>query len=106
MHDDDLDKLLSFASTPKISAGFEQRLIAKIAPANNVPNTAIAFPKRKTASPWLIGLPLAASLVLGVWLGASNTSLNPANIMVSQTTDDTTSNGFDDVVALIEGNLS
>ena len=102
MEDHDLDKVLSAASAPKPAAGFEQRLLAKIAPANNV----IAFPKRKTASPWLIGLPLAASLVLGVWLGASNTSLNPTNIMVSQTTEDTTSNGFDDVVALIEDNLS
>ena len=102
MNDHDLDKILSAASTPKPMLGFEQRLLAKIAPINNV----ITFPKRKTASPWLIGLPLAASLMLGVWLGASNTSLNPANIMVSQTTEDTTSNGFDDVVALIEGNLS
>lgn len=102
MHNNDLDKMLSAASAPKPSAGFEQRLLAKIASANNV----IAFPKRKTASPWLIGLPLAASLVLGVWLGASNNSLNPANIIVSQTTDDTTSSGFDDVVALIEDNLS
>lgn len=102
MQDRDLDKLLSAASTPKPSAGFEQRLLAKIAPANNI----IAFPRRKTASPWLIGLPLAASLVLGVWLGASNTSLNPANILVSQTTEDATSNGFDDVVALIEDNLT
>ncbi len=102
MHDRDLDKLLSTASAPKPSVGFEQRLLAKIAPANNI----ISFPRRKTASPWLIGLPLAASLVLGVWLGASNTSLNPANIMVSQTIEDSTSNGFDDVVALIEDNLT
>ena len=102
MNEHDLDRLLSAASAPKPAAGFEQRLLEKIAPTNNV----IALPKRKTASPWLIGLPLAASLVLGVWLGASNTSLNPANIIVSQTTEDTTSNGFDDVVALIEDNLS
>ncbi len=102
MQDDDLDKLLASASTPVPRLGFEQRLLHKI----SVPNNVIAFPKRKAASPWVIGLPLAASLVVGLWLGVSNLLPATDTIMVSQTTDDTTSSGFDDVVALIEDNLS
>ena len=63
--DTELDHLLQHASKPFPPADFESRLFAKLAktaPSNNV----IAFPKRKKPSLWLAGLPLAASLILGV----------------------------------------
>jgi hypothetical protein len=102
MQDHELDKLLNLASTPKPTKGFEQRLLEKIEAQSNI----IVFPKRKTASPWLIGLPLAASLAVGIWLGATNTLPTASTLMVSQSTDISTNSGFDDVVALIEDNLS
>ena len=102
MQDQDLDKLLGAASTPSPSFDYEKRLLAKFSSNKNV----VAFPKRKPVSPWLIGLPLAASLVLGFWLGTSSSVLNPTRILLAQSTEDITGNGFDDVVALIEDNLT
>ncbi len=102
MNDHDLDKVLSAASSPQPAMGYEQRLLGKVTSATNIG----AFPKQKTAAPWLIGLPLAASLALGLWLGTNTTSLNPTNLLMAQYSEDITSNGFDDVVALIEDTQS
>ena len=102
MNDHDLDKVLSAASNPQPAMGYEQRLLGKVTANNYV----VVFPIRKTAPPWLIGLPLAASLALGLWLGTNTTSLNPMNLLMAQYSEDITSNGFDDVVALIEDTQS
>jgi hypothetical protein len=108
MGDDELNTLLSVATRPAAPQGFEQRLLARTtAPAaNNV----IAFPHRKKTNSWIVGLPLAASLALGIWLGAaglsSNLTLIPASTLVSDNSDDGTSTGFDDITQFIEDSLT
>jgi hypothetical protein len=104
MDDKDLDVLLGEATRPQVNAGFEARLMAKL---DQLPtSTVIAFPvKRKPLSTWLIGLPLAASLAAGIYLGAngSATSFLPSTALVATATDDAGSSGFDDLVTMIEG---
>ena len=104
MNDKDLDMLLGEATRPQANAGFEARLMAKLnqTQAGNV----ILFPvRRKAFSTWLIGLPLAASLAAGIYLGAvgSATSLLPTTALMATATDDAESSGFDDLVTIIEG---
>ena len=106
MSDVDLDRLLAMATTPKVDAAFEINLLAKInqGPINNV----IAFPQRSRTKGWLVGLPLAASLALGLWLGASGTELNILPITSTEvaSTDIGDTTGFDDLVSFIEGETS
>lgn len=73
LSDPELDRLLQLASTPLPRIDFSERLLAKLT-LTQVQSNVIAFPKRKKTSLWLAGLPLAASLVLGVWLGANGTA--------------------------------
>ena len=73
LSDAELDRLLQHASIPLPHNDFEERLLAKLTLAP-ISNNVIAFPKRKKTSLWLASLPLAASLVLGVWLGANGTA--------------------------------
>jgi hypothetical protein len=73
LSDVELDRLLQHASTPLPHNDFEARLLAKLSPMA-VQSNVIAFPKKKKTSLWIVGLPLAASLVLGVWLGANGTA--------------------------------
>lgn len=108
MRDDELDTLLGTATKPLAPIGFEQRLLARmiVATANNV----IALPQRKKSSAWFIGLPLAASLGFGIWLGAAslNSNLLPAttNTIISDSGDDGSATGFDDVTQFIEDSLT
>ena len=74
LSDNELDHLLQHASTPVPRNDFEERLLAKLIPTA-VPTNVIAFPKRKKTLLWLASLPLAASLILGVWLGANGTAV-------------------------------
>lgn len=74
--DTELDALLARATQPALPDDFEAALLRRLgaapAPAQAGESNVIAFPQRRTAQPsraWLAGLPLAASLVLGVWLG-------------------------------------
>ena len=71
LDDKALDLILARASRPQPAAGFEARLFAQI----NQQQAAILlpFPQTRLRAPWLMGLPLAASLVLGIWFGASGT---------------------------------
>jgi hypothetical protein len=73
LSDAELDRLLQHASTPLPRDDFEARLLANLNREAD-PSNVIAFPKRKKPSLWLAGLPLAASLVLGVWLGTNGTA--------------------------------
>lgn len=73
--DHELDQLLQFASNPKLESGFENRILEKL---NLVmePNNIVAFPRPSKTSLWLAAVPLAASLVLGIWLGTNETALD------------------------------
>ena len=74
--DDELDILLTVATTPTVPSGFEQSLARRLAAesANNV----VPFPQRAKPVPhrvwqWQMPAALAASLVLGIWLGTQGT---------------------------------
>jgi hypothetical protein len=81
MNDKQLDELLQQATKPDLPEGFEARMLQRLqqsAPhSNEASNNVIQFPTRKIATPqasakanpWLIGMPLAASLLIGMSLG-------------------------------------
>jgi membrane peptidoglycan carboxypeptidase len=97
LNDSELDKLLAHASTPPLPQDFQSRLLAKTGTSN------VITLKRKTI--WLIGLPLAASLAIGIWLGASENTSD----LLSVTGGDVASvdaNGFEDIVSIIEDDLT
>jgi hypothetical protein len=102
MRDDELDRLLSAASQPMPSTTLQERIIAQasVPQASNI----VAFPLRKKSTSWLIGLPLAASLAIGLWFGTSDLSSTFLNTASSTLISDST--GFEDVADLIEGNLT
>lgn len=68
-----IDAMLEAATKPELPAGAEERLLARLQPEGRV----VTLPSRK-ASPgpvlrWSAALPLAASLALGIYLGAMGT---------------------------------
>ena len=75
LDDHELDQLLKLASLPKPMANFELRLMQKIA-ADVQSNNVVTFPQRRKTALWLAAVPLAASLVIGIWLGANDTVPN------------------------------
>jgi hypothetical protein len=66
MSDAELDQVLREATSPRIPLGAEGRLVKRLAVASPV---AVAIRPRSFA--WLSALPLAASLVLGIYLGTT-----------------------------------
>ncbi len=73
--DQELDRLLSSAGSPSVPKGFEQRMAARIAAeagSNVVPFPVRIKAKARPMSLWPIPAALAASLVLGFWLGNQN----------------------------------
>jgi hypothetical protein len=102
LRDDELDWLLSKASDPTPSATLQARIMANAAVQRQ--SNIVVFPPRKQADAWLIGLPLAASLLVGLWFGASDLSNTYLTTASSTLMSDGT--GFEDVADLIEGNLS
>ena len=69
LDDKALDQILAHASRPEPTAGFEARLFAQI--DRQQTGILVPFPQHRLRAPWLMGLPLAASLMLGIWFGAS-----------------------------------
>jgi hypothetical protein len=92
----DIDRLLNLAVAPPALAGFEARLMARI-DAGDGPSNVVALTPRaatpKSGLKWLAALPLAASLALGLYLGAQGRfdSLLPSMVTgtVAQADDDT-----------------
>ncbi len=77
--DDVLNELLARASKPKLQPGFEARFADRLARDGGA--DIIAFPSKFAkpqgkASPWFFGVPVAASLFLGVFMGAQGVTLN------------------------------
>jgi hypothetical protein len=67
MNDKDLDLLLNYASAPGETEPGMKALLARI-------NHPVVQPRKKPAY-WLSALPLAASLALGLYLGAAGIDL-------------------------------
>ncbi|MDE2445755.1 MAG: hypothetical protein KGO94_06230 [Alphaproteobacteria bacterium] len=71
LSDQELDQLLDSASHPMPALDFEARLLARL----NVevqPGNVVVLSVRARSKIWLASLPLAASLILGLWLGTSD----------------------------------
>ena len=110
MDDQSLDQILGLATEPVLSSGFEERLLAKLAEQVKPMAQVIVFPRRKSPGAWLMGLPLAACLVLGVWLGANGDLSDLLPTSVATTTmaaaDLLSPSGVDDIENLNPGDLS
>lgn len=116
MTDAELDTLLAHASAPPLPLGARERLLARVA-AETVPHAGAAnvVPLRQPARPrsrigWLAGLPLAASLALGIYLGNAGglDAYLPATaneMLVGVSTDDAVS-GIEDIESFSEDDLS
>ena len=77
--DAELDQLLKMASTPQLPTGFEQRLARRI--ASEAASNVVQFPRRaklaeRTNWRWQVPAALAASLIIGIWLGAQGSASN------------------------------
>ena len=70
----ELDQLLQFASNPQPQSGFENKLLEKLNTTIE-PSNIVAFPRPRKTALWMTALPLAASLLLGIWLGTNETAL-------------------------------
>ena len=68
-----LDKSPGAPPSPRLKAQILQAALASEASDTNMPDAnIIAFaPRRKAVSGWLVGGALAASLVIGIWAGAT-----------------------------------
>ncbi len=67
-----IDRILDLASAPPVPAGLESRLLSRL--SKDVRSTVVPFarpaPKPARSWPWA-AVPLAASLALGIYLGAA-----------------------------------
>ena len=105
-----LDKLLKRASDPAIPEGAEARLMAAIRVAEQQPNV-VKFQPRPRFQRWAVGIPLAASLALGVYLGSGDTfdAYLPDSIVgetAADLSDSAPSTGLDDAESYAEGELT
>lgn len=115
MTDRELDTLLAGATSPQLPEGAVARLMARTAAPSDAPVSNI-IPLRRAEAPrsrmaWLAGLPLAASLAIGIYLGAagSATALNPLSVLSSTSTatgDSDTGSGIDDALDFNEDSLT
>ncbi len=115
INDKELDKLLAAVDAVKLPTGFADRLQSKLNLDNQTRDNVIAFPQKKLAQPqqrrvWLSAIPLAASLALGVYIGAMGNL--PASLsglegtLISEAGDTLLGTGFEDMVSFVDGDLS
>lgn len=105
-----LDKLLKRATGPAIPEGAEARLMTAIQETEQHLNI-VQLQPRPRFQRWAVGLPLAASLVLGIYLGARGTLDNymPDSIIgetLADTVDSEPTSGLDDAESYAEGDLT
>ena len=105
-----LDRLLKRATDPAIPEGAEVRLMAAIQATKQHLNV-VQLQPRPRIQRWAVGLPLAASLVLGIYLGAGGTLDNymPDSIIgetLADSMDSEPTSGIDDAESYAEGELT
>jgi hypothetical protein len=116
MTDTELDALLAHASAPPLPLGAKQRLMAKLSHvegAGAAHSTVVPLRRpEKVASRlgWLAGLPLAASLALGIYLGSGDnleTYLPPAAYeLLAGANADEPLTGIEDVEGFSEDDIT
>lgn len=111
--DTELDAMLKTAAQPTLPRGFADRLQAKL--EQPVTSNVIAFPQKKappvkSARLWLSAIPLAASLAIGLYLGAQGTLASSftglSASLVADATDTSFDIGIEDTESFINGELS
>ena len=102
--DEELDQLLKLAIAVQLPTGFEQRLARRIASeagSNVVQFPGRAKPAERTIWRWPVPAALAASLIVGIWLGAqgsmSNVIENATETAMLGSTSDFAPAGLDDI---------
>jgi len=108
--DEALAKLLKRATDPAIPEGAEARLMAAIQAVEPQPSI-VKFQPRPRFQRWAVGLPLAASLALGIYLGSKDTfdTYLPDSIMggtLADTSESGLSTGLDEAESYAEGELT
>jgi hypothetical protein len=118
MNDKELDRLLASATTPRLSSGFNDRLLHELNAENAEPvsaeNKVFAFPSRVPAqrtTGWPFILPLlgsmAAALVGGIYLGIeTNASSLISTASSVASVDDGDLTGFEDLELFLQDGLS
>jgi hypothetical protein len=101
-----LEKLLKRATDPSVPEGAEARLMLAIQQSNVVP-----FQPRPKMQSWAVGLPLAAALALGIYLGSRDTldAYFPdaiTNGISTDLSDPVPSSGLDDAESYAEGDVT
>ncbi len=111
--DTELDVLLKQVAQPPLPTGFADRLQAKLEQSQG--SNVIAFPQKnvastKSANLWLSSIPLAASLAIGIYLGAQGTLADSLSSLGTSSFADATDNlfnvGIEDTELFINGELS
>ncbi|HUQ37548.1 MAG TPA: hypothetical protein VM144_14335 [Aestuariivirga sp.] len=105
-----LAKLLKRATDPSVPEGAEARLMLALQSAGQQVNV-VSFQPRPRMQSWAVGLPLAAALAFGIYLGSKDTfdAYLPDAITEGATADlsDTIpSTGLDDAESYAEGDVT
>ena len=104
-----LEKLLKRATDPSVPEGAEARLMLAIRSAGQQSNV-VSFQPRLKLQRWAMGLPLAAALVLGIYLGSKDTfdAYLPDAITdgMADMSDSMPSTGLDDAESYAEGDVT
>ncbi len=105
-----LDKLLKHATDPAVPEGAEARLMLAIQSAGQQSNV-VPFQPRAKLPGWAIGLPLAAALALGIYLGSQGTldAYFPGTItddISAELSDPIPFTGLDDAESYAEGDVT
>ena len=104
-----LEKLLKRATDPAVPEGAEARLMLAIQSVEQRLNV-VPFQPRPKIQNWAIGLPLAAALALGIYLGSKDTfdAYLPEAITdgMADMSDSMPTTGLDDAESYAEGDVT
>ena len=104
-----LEKLLKRATDPAVPDGAEARLMLAIQSVGQQGNV-VPFQSRPKIQNWTVGLPLAAALVLGIYLGSKDTfdAYLPEAIIdgMADLSDSMPTTGLDDAESYAEGDVT